>query len=214
VHGDARFLEDFARDGVLEAFARFHEPRDRRITACGPGRLSSEQRALAVGHQHDHGRVEPRKVLGTARRVAALHNVPGALARGGRTACAAMTVPAAPQHHRTRISEQASLVLRQCGTGEPQILEGSLRRQSKRRFVGELRCKDRATMKMTEQDVLGRRHRAAERIVELEQRRAEARRNPANQAPRLPDGTSSVVGSMSAASRKPGSLRRCAARSR
>ena len=39
-------------------------------------------------------------------------------------------VPPAPQHHRTGISEQAGLVLRQLATGEPQILEGGLRRQS------------------------------------------------------------------------------------
>ena len=75
---DAGFLEHFAHHGILEALARLDEAGDGRVAARRPARLPTEQRALAVAHQHDDRRVDAREELGGAGRVGAQQDVAGA----------------------------------------------------------------------------------------------------------------------------------------
>src|SRR6185436_11506044 len=71
---DAGFLEHLAAHGVLEALTRLDEAGDRRIAPGGPGRLAPEQRAVAVGHEHDDRRIDAREEFGVAARALADHD--------------------------------------------------------------------------------------------------------------------------------------------
>ena len=98
-HPDTGLLLDLAAHRVLHRLARLHEPRQRRVPALGPGRASTEQRALlgaprfAVGDHHDHRGVRARELVAAA--AGAVQHV--ARHPGFESAAAPGAVPRRPQ---------------------------------------------------------------------------------------------------------------------
>ena len=54
---DAGFLQHLTRHRLFQALARFDEAGQRRIHPRWEARLAPQQAAIAVMHQHDHGRI-------------------------------------------------------------------------------------------------------------------------------------------------------------
>ena len=59
---DRGFLAHLARDRVFEALARLDKAGQRRIHARHKVLVASEQRAVAIGDQHDDGRIGAREM--------------------------------------------------------------------------------------------------------------------------------------------------------
>src|SRR5262249_19669130 len=57
-HGDARLFGHLAQHCIFQTLTRLDESRDGRVTPRRPARLSPEQRALTIAHQHDDRRVD------------------------------------------------------------------------------------------------------------------------------------------------------------
>ena len=62
-------LVDFAAYRVLEAFTGFGKAGDSRVPALRPARLPTEKAAIAVRHEHDDCRIDPREYLSPAFRI-------------------------------------------------------------------------------------------------------------------------------------------------
>src|SRR5690606_37157981 len=84
-------LADLAHHRVLQAFARLNEAGDGRVTARRPARLPPEQRALAVRHKHDYGRIDAGELIECTAWIAAAKHMAGLKRRRGRAATAAAT---------------------------------------------------------------------------------------------------------------------------
>src|ERR1700733_156131 len=122
-HADAGLLRDLAHHGILEALARFDEAGDGGVPPRRPAGLAPEQRAFAVAYQHDDGRIEARKELLPARRVAAAHAVPGVGGARRGAARAAVARAGAPDGECACIGEQPRLGGAQHRGERPQLLE-------------------------------------------------------------------------------------------
>ena len=77
-HDDPGLFGHLADHGLLEGFARFHEPGQDRDAAARPAGVAGQQDpVLGIGDQHDHRRVGAREVLGAVDRAARRNARPG-----------------------------------------------------------------------------------------------------------------------------------------
>src|SRR5215813_3350819 len=90
--GDPRLLSDLARHGLLRGLPRLDETGQDGDPARGPEAVACEQAAiLVVGHEHDHGRVDPGEVFAAVDRAAS--RVPRGGWHGQGAAARAVGVP-------------------------------------------------------------------------------------------------------------------------
>ncbi len=120
---DRGFLAHLARDGVFQAFARFDKTGQRRIHAGQEVLVAPEQRAVAVGDQHDHRRVGPREMQRRAAGFGAAPDMAGFLAAGRGAADAAEAMARMPERHRPRQRQQRPFMPRETGAELAQIAE-------------------------------------------------------------------------------------------
>ncbi|MCG3170396.1 MAG: hypothetical protein CALGDGBN_01936 [Pseudomonadales bacterium] len=107
----AGLLEQLAAHRLLERLAGLDEAGQRRIEPRGEDRLAPQQHLAAVFGEHDHDRVDARKVLGAAMRTAA--PPAGTERHGRRTAVRAVAVAVMPVDHAARAAVQRRLGRRQ-----------------------------------------------------------------------------------------------------
>src|SRR5690349_2323585 len=107
---DRGFLAYLARDRVFETFPRFDKTGQCRIHTRQKVLVAPEQRAVAVGDQHDHRRVGARKMQRRAAGSGAAPDMAGLLAAGRGAADAAKTMSRMPEHHRPRQRQQRPLM--------------------------------------------------------------------------------------------------------
>ena len=176
--GDAGLLADLAPHRVLDRLAGLEKPGQRRIHARREAGLAPDQAALAVDGQHDHDRVDARKMLCVAGRAFAPPAGGGDLAPG--PAIGAEAVAVVPVEHGLGAAQLAENVGRQhLAHGErAQVdqLDVAALGESRRKRAIERRGEERPAIRLdAEEDALDD---VAEvcRLVAAEQRQAAPRR--------------------------------------
>ena len=129
-------LADFARDRVLEALARLDKAGEGRIHAGREVPRAPHQRAVAVGHQHDHGGVGARKMHRVAGGVGAAPHVARFLAAGRGAAYSAKAVARVPVQHRAGMRQKPRLAAIEPAAQLPQIGKPHRRRLDAARRAG------------------------------------------------------------------------------
>ena len=118
---DSRLLVHLAGHRLLQAFARFDEPGQRRIHARRPDLLPAKKRPVAVMDQHDHGRIGAREMAGPAIGIGAAADMPRLGALGRRPADPAEAVACMPPHEPAGVSEKRALLASHQRADAPQV---------------------------------------------------------------------------------------------
>jgi peptidase M20/M25/M40-like protein len=103
----AGLLADLAADCVLQCLTRFHEPGKAGKSRAGAAAATAEQGTLASDREHDHDRVDARKVMRLAGRAVSRPTTRHRLAR--RPALRAKAVPRVPIDDRARLGQYCCL---------------------------------------------------------------------------------------------------------
>src|SRR6202035_3992832 len=104
---NARFLEDFATHSLLQSLARFHETGETRESSPGAPVAAAQQAPLAPDREHDHDRVDARKVVRLA--IGAMPHPAARDDSARRAALRAVAVPGMPVDQGARLGENCRL---------------------------------------------------------------------------------------------------------
>ena len=107
-HANARFLEQLARNGGLEILADLDKAGERRIAPWRIVRLPAQQQLAVMLGKHDHDRVDPGEVLGSADGTTA--RPAAANQRAHLPAIGAEAVTSMPARKAQRSGEQGCIV--------------------------------------------------------------------------------------------------------
>ena len=125
-HRNAAFLQHFAGNGFLYAFARFHEPRQRGETPFGPALAPPQHQSPVMLDQHDRDRVGAREMAGPALCAIALPAAFGQL--GAAAALRAEAMARVPVDNAARAAIQRQIVRPHRRHERPELRVGHARR--------------------------------------------------------------------------------------